>query len=114
MRTCHLGDKSLSAIVAILALAMAWVPTTLSAQEEYVQDEAEFRWRFWKRFGMVAFAGVGEVAESVSDFNTEDLLPSAGLGLRFMLSEDHRLNLSVDWARGQDSDAWYFYVGGSF
>jgi len=58
--------------------------------------QAEFRWKFWKRFGMVAFAGVGEVAESASDFNTENLLPSAGLGIRFMLSEDHRLNLSVE------------------
>ena len=76
--------------------------------------QAEFRWTFFKRLGMVAFAGVGEVAESVSDFNTDNLLPSAGVGIRFMLSEDHRLNLSVDWARGQDSDAWYFYVGESF
>lgn len=76
--------------------------------------QAELRWRFWKRFGMVAFAGFGQVAESVSDFSRDNLLPSAGLGIRFMLSEEHRLNLSVDWARGKDSDAWYFYVGESF
>lgn len=76
--------------------------------------QAEYRWRFYKRWGTVAFAGVGEVAESLSDFNTEDLLPSVGAGLRFMLSEDHRLNLSVDWARGKDNDAWYFYVSESF
>jgi hypothetical protein len=76
--------------------------------------QAEYRWRFSGRWGMVAFAGVGEVAESVSDFNTQNLLPSVGAGIRFMLSEDHRLNLSVDWARGKDDDAWYFYVSESF
>lgn len=76
--------------------------------------QAEYRWRFSGRWGMVAFAGVGEVAESLSDFNTDNLLPSVGAGIRFMLSEEHRLNLSVDWARGKDDDAWYFYVTESF
>ncbi|MCK4776238.1 MAG: BamA/TamA family outer membrane protein [Candidatus Krumholzibacteria bacterium] len=76
--------------------------------------QAEYRWRFYKRWGMVAFAGVGEVADSLSDFNAQNLLPSVGAGIRFMLSEDHRLNLSVDWARGMDDDAWYFYVSESF
>ncbi|MCP4902860.1 MAG: hypothetical protein GY906_38350 [bacterium] len=37
--------------------------------------------------------------------------PSVGIGLRFMLSEKNRLNLSVDYAVGRDSDALYFYVG---
>lgn len=76
--------------------------------------QAEYRWRFYKRWGMVAFAGVGEVAETFGDFNTENLLHSVGAGLRFMLSDDHRLNISVDWARGKDDDAWYFYVSESF
>jgi outer membrane protein assembly factor BamA len=76
--------------------------------------QAEFRWRFYKKWGVVAFAGVGEVAESWSDYNLDDLLPSAGVGLRFKLSKTTGLNLSVDYAVGQDSDALYFYVGESF
>jgi outer membrane protein assembly factor BamA len=76
--------------------------------------QAEYRWRFYKKWGMVAFAGVGEVAESWSDYNLDDLLPSAGVGLRFKLSKTTDLNLSVDYAVGKDSDAWYFYVGESF
>jgi len=76
--------------------------------------QAEYRWRFYKKWGMVAFAGVGEVAESWSHFNLDDLLPSAGVGLRFKLSKTTDFNLSVDYAVGKDSDAWYFYVGESF
>lgn len=79
-----------------------------------VTVQAEFRWRFTKRWGAVAFAGVGEVADSFSDYNTDNLLPSAGVGLRFMLSTDNRLNLSFDYAVGKDSSAAYFYVAESF
>jgi len=76
--------------------------------------QAEYRWRFYKKWGAVAFAGVGEVADSWSHYNLENLLPSAGVGLRFKLSETTDFNLSVDYAVGKDSDAWYFYVGESF
>jgi hemolysin activation/secretion protein len=76
--------------------------------------QAEYRWRFYKRWGAVAFAGVGQVAENFGDYNTDDLLPSAGIGARFMLSEKNRLNLSVDYAIGKDTSALYFYVAESF
>jgi len=76
--------------------------------------QVEYRWRFAKKWGVVAFAGAGEVAQTWSDFSLDDLLPSAGVGLRFKISDTTGLNLSVDYAVGDDSDAWYFYVGGSF
>jgi len=76
--------------------------------------QVEYRWRFWKRWGMVAFAGVGEVAPQLKDLNTQDLLPSAGAGLRFMVSEKNRVNISVDYARGKEADTVYFYIGESF
>lgn len=76
--------------------------------------QAEFRWQFYKRWGMVAFAGVGGIDEDLGGFDFSNPLPSLGAGLRFMLSEKNRLNLSVDYAVGKDSDAWYFSVGESF
>jgi hemolysin activation/secretion protein len=76
--------------------------------------QLEFRWSFYKKWGMVAFAGIGEVAPTVGDMNLDDLLPSAGVGLRFMASEKHRVNLGIDYARGKDSDAWYFRIGEAF
>jgi outer membrane protein assembly factor BamA len=82
--------------------------------ERMATFQAEYRWRFYKKWGMVVFAGFGEVAETWGDFNLDDLLPSAGVGLRFKLSKTTDFNLSVDYAVGEDSDAWYFYVGESF
>lgn len=79
-----------------------------------LSTQLEFRWKFYKKWGMVAFAGIGEVAPTVGDMNSDDLLPSAGVGLRFMASEKERVNLSIDYARGRDSDAWYFRIGEAF
>jgi outer membrane translocation and assembly module TamA len=76
--------------------------------------QVEYRWNFWKRWRMVAFAGVGEVAPKLDELNTKDLLPSAGAGLRFMVSEKNRVNISMDYARGKEGDTVYFYIGESF
>jgi len=76
--------------------------------------QIEYRWRFYKRFGMVAFAGVGEVAPSIGEFNSENLLPSAGAGLRFMASTENRVNISLDYAVGKDTEAVYFRIGEAF
>ena len=57
---------------------------------------------------------IGEVARNLTDFNTQDLLPSVGAGLRFMVSEVNRVNISVDYAWGKEGDAVYFYIGEAF
>jgi len=30
------------------------------------------------------------------------------------MSEEQRINLGIDYARGKDSDAWYFRIGEVF
>ena len=82
--------------------------------ETMVTLQAEYRWNFHKKWGMVAFAGIGQVGENLSEYTAKNILPSAGVGLRFMLSKTTGFNLSVDYAVGEDSDAVYFYVGESF
>ncbi|MCP4901263.1 MAG: BamA/TamA family outer membrane protein, partial [bacterium] len=79
--------------------------------ETMLAVQAEIRWHFSKRFSATGFAGVGEVAESVSDFDLDHLLPSIGAGLRYILSVDNRLNIGIDYAVGKGSDAVYFFVG---
>ena len=76
--------------------------------------QVEYRLRVYKKWGLVAFAGVGQVAPQVDEIEFDDLLPSGGIGIRFMASEDERVNLSIDYARGRDSDAWYFRIGEAF
>jgi len=76
--------------------------------------QVEYRWRFYKKLGLVAFAGIGEVAPELGDMNSENILPSVGGGIRYMASEEQRVNLSIDYAVGNDSDAWYFRIGEAF
>jgi len=76
--------------------------------------QAEYRLELPKRFGLVAFAGVGEVAPSLGEFNTKDLLPSAGGGLRYTIATKNHVNLRLDYAVGKDSTALYFGVGEAF
>jgi hypothetical protein len=81
--------------------------TSLTAQ-------AEYRWRFYKRWGMVVFGGLGQVAPSLFDFTSNRLIPSIGLGARFLVATENRINVRVDYAWGEDSQALYISVGEAF
>jgi len=76
--------------------------------------QLEYRWKLHKKWGMVAFAGMGQVAPSLSEMTTGNILPSYGVGIRFTASEKERINLGIDYARGSDSDAWYFRIAEAF
>lgn len=75
--------------------------------------QTEYRWQFADRWIMTGFAGVGEVAESFSEFG-RNFLPAAGIGIRFVLSQKHRVGLSADLAVGNDGAEFYFGVGEAF
>jgi outer membrane protein assembly factor BamA len=76
--------------------------------------QLEYRWKVRGKWGMVAFAGVGQVASSLSDMNTDNILPSYGIGVRYMASEAERINLGIDYARGKGDGAWYFRISEAF
>jgi outer membrane protein assembly factor BamA len=76
--------------------------------------QAEYRWRFYRKFGLVVFAGVGWVADTFSRFRLEDTLPGAGLGLRYMMIPQYGINVGVDFAVGKDDTAFYFRITEAF
>ncbi len=78
--------------------------------------QGEMRWRFWWRFGLVMFAGVGSIFEEFDEWSTDDLLPSIGGGLRFLLAEQNELNYRIDFSIGRykGNSAVYFSVGEAF
>jgi outer membrane protein assembly factor BamA len=82
-----------------------------------IAAQAEYRWRFYKRWGAVAFAGAGSVWGNDEEEEAFDrkLLPSAGLGMRFMVSREKRINLRLDYAFGIDGNqGLYFGVKEAF
>ena len=57
---------------------------------------------FLGRFGVVAFAGVGAVANKFTNLGADDLLPAGGGGLRFRLLNKYPVNFRVDCGIGKD------------
>lgn len=85
----------------------------LSKRSLYAQ--AEIRWRFYKRWGMVAFAGAGRVYDSLGESGEDETIPSYGVGLRFMVHEPQRINVRLDYARSdKGNDAIYLSVTEAF
>jgi hypothetical protein len=76
--------------------------------------QGEVRWQFAERWGAVLFAGIGSVANSVSDLLSVTQLPAAGVGLRWLASKQYKVNISLDVAVGRDGSAVYLYLGEAF
>jgi outer membrane protein assembly factor BamA len=86
----------------------------LAAQAEYRLSLPESL-GFFGHFGFVGFAGVGEVAPGFGDFTSENLLPSAGLGVRYLLAKQNRVNFRLDYAWGKAGNrGLYVGVGEAF
>lgn len=76
--------------------------------------QAELRWSVWRRFGLVAFAGAGNIAERFSDLTFAEPLTSAGVGIRYLASQDNRVNVGIDAAHAQGEYSFYFRIGEAF
>jgi hypothetical protein len=76
--------------------------------------QVEYRQSFTARFGAVAFAGAGAVAADFQALFSSTLLPSGGLGLRYVVAPSQGVTLSADYAWGKGSQGLYVYVGDAF
>ncbi|WP_010135270.1 BamA/TamA family outer membrane protein [Ochrovirga pacifica] len=76
--------------------------------------QIEYRKNLFNRVGMVAFAGVGDVTQEVKDFKFKNLRPTFGVGLRFLLDREERLNARLDWGFGENTNNLYLNIAESF
>ena len=96
-------------------LGLRGFPATDYLAEQSLYAQAELRWRFYKRWGMVGFAGAGRLNDSLGSFGEDETIPSYGLGIRFMVLESQRINVRVDYARSdKGNEAWYLSVTEAF
>ncbi|MFH0988745.1 MAG: BamA/TamA family outer membrane protein [bacterium] len=70
--------------------------------------QAEYRSPMVWRFTGALFAGLGDVASTVSAFRMRDLKPSYGFGIRFFFEPKERLCIRMDFGFGQYSSGLYF------
>jgi len=80
----------------------------------FMATQAELRWYFWWKLGAVAWGGIGTTAAGLDQLGNGTVLPSYGLGLRFLAFEEERLVIRVDYGRGDEEGQFYFSVSEAF
>ncbi|MDQ7949868.1 MAG: polymerase [Pedobacter sp.] len=68
--------------------------------ENLLAAQAELRYRFMNRFGLVAFAGGGKVFAN-SNFSLHDLKPNYGVGGRYFFDTAKGLSVRLDYGVGE-------------
>lgn len=63
---------------------------------------------------MVSFAVVGWVANKISQIRLGDTLLSGGVGFRYMMIPQYRINIGIDFAVGKDETAFHYRIIGAF
>jgi len=80
----------------------------------HVAGEIEIRQHLFWRVGAVAFAGLGQIAPTIGDLDGDQLLWSAGLGVRFRLTDENRMNYRTDFGWGRNGFEFYFSLTEEF
>ena len=75
----------------------------------YGAIQMEYRQFFWRRFGFVVFAGLGDVAESLIKINTNTVKYSLGFGLRYLFNKEEKVNLRMDVGFGKDGNHGIYF-----
>lgn len=76
--------------------------------------QGEYRWTFHKKWGAVFFAGAAIPVNKDESASFNDVLPSAGTGIRFLMIPDIGINIGFDAAVGRDDYGLYFRIGEAF
>ena len=73
--------------------------------------QAEYRRIIYDRWGAVAFAGAGSIwgNDQEEESFERNWLPSIGLGARYMVSKEKRINIRLDYAFGVDGNQGLYF-----
>jgi len=80
----------------------------LATQVEYRKNFKNSRW------GMVGFAGTGDVYYNVNEFQFKNLKPNYGIGARFSVDKKENLNLRFDVGFGKGTRGFYLGIAEAF
>lgn len=82
--------------------------------EQALEVETEVRWQLRPRYGVVGFAGVGEVRSSLAGFDRDESVTAGGAGFRYLIARRYGMHFGVDVAAGPDETAFYFVFGNAW
>ncbi|MFV0591677.1 MAG: BamA/TamA family outer membrane protein [Draconibacterium sp.] len=76
--------------------------------------QGEYRYNFGEKVGMVGFAGVATIYGSDTESFNWNLLPGAGVGIRYRAFKTVKFNVGLDAAVGKDDWSIAFRIGEAF
>ena len=93
-----------------------------AAQTEYRMPINRAKWfskglgklKFWQRWGLVGFAGLGTVGPGFSDLPNSEVKYSVGVGIRFLILPEERVNARLDFGFGTQQPGFYFNIREAF
>ena len=77
------------------------------ADNDMLAYQAEFRQHLFWRFGATVFISTGQVADNYSDLSLSGFHFTYGGGIRIKLKKSERLNVRVDYGRGNHTHGLY-------
>lgn len=80
--------------------------------KKMITTQLEYRRNLDWRHGVVAWIGAGAIAPTVRDFDSNQILPNAGIGYR--LAFKYRSNVRLDLGFGKNEIGFYFNVNEAF
>ena len=79
-----------------------------------ISGQAEYREMLSQSFGFVVFASAGNVMADYQELQLEETKVAGGVGIRFAVLTQNRINLRLDFAWGQNSRGFYFGISEAF
>lgn len=76
--------------------------------------QMEYHLPLLRRFGIVGFLGIGDVAEKVDNFVLKDFKYSGGFGFRYLLSREEKINVRFDFGFCKESFGLYIALNEAF
>ncbi len=75
----------------------------------YAMLQVEYRQYIWKRLGMVAFAGMGNVSSSILNYKFNTMKYRGGIGFRYLFNKKQKVNLRMDIGFGSDGNHGIYF-----
>jgi hypothetical protein len=76
--------------------------------------QVEWRQPLFRRFGVVGFVGIGDVAPDIAGFRLQEFKYSLGGGIRYQVDPRNKINIRLDVGFGKKSRGVYFALFEAF
>ncbi|MBB6459335.1 BamA/TamA family outer membrane protein [Flammeovirga kamogawensis] len=76
--------------------------------------QAEWRYNFYNKWGIVTFGSVSIVGDDSDMIEENGILPTIGLGIRYLAIPKRNINIGIDAAWGKEDKGIYFSIGEAF